>query len=838
MNIRWLFFLRIAGFALMLLLLSPEPRQGRATEEPWAYWDGAQRLTAQMTIEYSGWTHYPSPGWEEHSGGNASATFWIELEREKPEGYAGFTVWKAVKIRAEGYENSSRLAASNNNDLQKYSASGSFSQNIEAGPETSELLADTDLTLDHETGEWQIDSPPHIKPYRVQTHSEYRTSSSHGTDVTDEVQEETSVQAGCVFNGKAVAGAGVLQATCSETFKSEDGTNGWTHSGRVTVLPEWADVRVVVTLDAYDSEPPQAPGASGGTPVPYEKWRPRASMEHPGMAGNYIQVTAVLRPSDLKKDEPLPEVKNFTFELLDTSREPGIMMNWPRGAKGKDKDPDMRLLPDLATPGTPEKEAQSLEVTHLAESQEGWPEAKARIDSYDFGGRTELRVTAELADKRRIVGELAAAGYTYTEIRIPKRDHGGWVADAWKVDHKAVGLADDSDDETKPEGDGDKGDGFSLYEEYRGFAAKDLPGKRVEGDPQRKDLFVLNLIGARAEQGLQWFERESKLRTIYQLVQPEILEDDRVINFNYDKAPYRRDDKNNHNDQHAVVLNILDFAHMGHHGAEAKINGPADKAPRPKTVTVVAMPDPADPKATVNKPFNMPPEDFAIQYPSTIVHEMLHAVGVAHHGDGGTWGKFYYAPATYKNNPTGRPMYLMEEYTKDAQGHRLFIRANWVKILREKDGKDYTQVMGAVNEQRLEEITAEKVAADGLPAGTTFKDFDDLTQGKLIRKLAPEIWEIGKRRGPHSGNEICPMRYNFAEVYKANVWADYETYYLVPEGTEHVGVTICSSDKGTGVNDKDHKPQSRYGDAASHRGKCDKQINVNDAMPLHPWGWR
>ena len=51
----------------------------------------------------------------------------------------------------------------------------------------------------------------------------------------------------------------------------------------------------------------------------------------------------------------------------------------------------------------------------------------------------------------------------------------------------------------------------------------------------------------------------------------------------------------------------------------------------------------------------------------------------------------------------------------------------------------------------------------------------------------------------------------------------------MPKGGEDIGVTICSSDKGTNVNSKDHEPESRYGDAADNFGKCSKQINVNDA---------
>jgi hypothetical protein len=37
---------------------------------------------------------------------------------------------------------------------------------------------------------------------------------------------------------------------------------------------------------------------------------------------------------------------------------------------------------------------------------------------------------------------------------------------------------------------------------------------------------------------------------------------------------------------------------------------------------------------------------------------------------------------------------------------------------------------------------------------------------------------------------------------------------------------LCTLPLGTGVNSKDHVPQSRYGDA--ERGDCTHQIDVND----------
>ena len=46
---------------------------------------------------------------------------------------------------------------------------------------------------------------------------------------------------------------------------------------------------------------------------------------------------------------------------------------------------------------------------------------------------------------------------------------------------------------------------------------------------------------------------------------------------------------------------------------------------------------------------------------------------------------------------------------------------------------------------------------------------------------------------------------------------------------EPAGMSLCTSGAGTGINDSERTPQSRYGDAS--RGNCLRQILVNDKIP-------
>ncbi|PYM11036.1 MAG: hypothetical protein DME18_15145, partial [Verrucomicrobia bacterium] len=101
-------------------------------------------------------------------------------------------------------------------------------------------------------------------------------------------------------------------------------------------------------------------------------------------------------------------------------------------------------------------------------------------------------------------------------------------------------LASNDDSEDDPTGDGHKGDGLTLYEEYRGFS---INAGHVRLDPKKKDLFVLNEAGTQADLGIALLERQSALR-VHRVKGSEFgLQSDftytRIINHNHsDSAPH------------------------------------------------------------------------------------------------------------------------------------------------------------------------------------------------------------------------------------------------------------------------------------------------------------
>jgi len=91
---------------------------------------------------------------------------------------------------------------------------------------------------------------------------------------------------------------------------------------------------------------------------------------------------------------------------------------------------------------------------------------------------------------------------------------------------------------------------------------------------------------------------------------------------------------------------------------------------------------------------------------------------------------------------------------------------------------------------------------------------------------------IGHPQAQHSGDDHCVMRYFFANAYPKT--GDTSIYYISKAGTEPKGNGLCISPTGTGINDKDHAPQSRYSDARNGRGACQNWVCVNDKYPSIP----
>ena len=222
-------------------------------------------------------------------------------------------------------------------------------------------------------------------------------------------------------------------------------------------------------------------------PKDFDGWLPTA-LRNENVPADGLTIGVRLRRKD-KPDEPPGEKASFTFELLDTSREPGICLNFPAPDSVTKPAPfDLQIL-ETDNPGLEVKEKGQ------SASTKGEPslDAEVMVRSFDYGAFAILKATARVGD-RTYIAHLAG-DETKQFLRLPKDDNDNRVADGWE---KSVGCLDknlpaDWDGADDPSGQGTTGDGISLYEKYRGF---DFAGIHERLKPyNKKYVFCADVTG-------------------------------------------------------------------------------------------------------------------------------------------------------------------------------------------------------------------------------------------------------------------------------------------------------------------------------------------------------
>lgn len=597
-------------------------------------------------------------------------------------------------------------------------------------------------------------------------------------------------------NGPGVLAFGYESPTAGRSQKFAVSGAGVTQRSRVVLFPVYEDLEVEVTI------------------VDYAKWRPQGSIADPTKPGNTLVARAILKTKG-GQAKTFPAVKSFRFRLMDTTREPGVCLNWPLGAK--DDDYDLRLAA-AGTGGDVSDRDQKLAVTSPPVDAEQRPFAEATIECFDFGAKAELRVICELEDGRELIGLMKDSGGEQELVRLPKMNGPDWIAESWRREKDVMKLAA-GDDSEKVEGQKADGDGFTLYEEYRGWAVN---GKHVEGDPKRKDFFVLNLIGGDGQNGINLFERLSKLRVHSKLKRSEMSQTTRLMNGNHRDAPRRVD-------QHGVWVKTFTRAALGDNGAQTPMTK-AGVAGRPGITKGVGILARGDKESIFNQPFNLPARDTIFAYDRAIAHELLHSVGVEHHGSGDYRQIVGYVSPRNPFNKVGRPY-----YASSPDGPPIAVLDEAGHDEATKDYPDYVKMRAFGDSVLLERELAEGrgfIARNGVGYNgiNSPEQYADMHIEILIVFCFMHLQgAVGVAHGEHSGDQDCLMRYYFAKFYEAT--ARKETLYLATPGTERIGIDVCHSGTGTGINAANHKPQSRYGNAAAGEGDCFSQICPNDAIP-------
>lgn len=542
-------------------------------------------------------------------------------------------------------------------------------------------------------------------------------------------------------------------------------------------------------------------------PAEYATWRPETTPERD--PGKPMEVTARLVSSTGGK--PNTKVESFEWVLQNTSKEPGVALNFPLDQFTDD--------PDLELDASGEFFVLSQENQKMERAVRDGYTDKVKVVPFDWGGWSTLQVTAVLADGRRVMGKLK--GKSERGLRVPKRDPNSHIADGWKAKHKTG--ADELDDEDEPVGDGNKGDGYTLYEEYRGFV---IEGEHVEGDPKAKDFFVLNLIGEDAELGLGLFESLSGFHVHTTKLNTEISEQHRIMNGN-------RTEGANVVVQHGVEI-ILASSASELAGEKVDSYGALTKATdvkykpfsfRPGITDRIAILPRGHAESDFSKPFNLGAADAAGAFDRAIAHELMHSVGALEHGVGDGRVKFTFVPPKNRMNTAGRPYFALsgdEQKPVDLrdEGKRDIAAATYVR---------YATALAAL----MRFYRSPLMGNPGDPGYPRMSEADlEVYCDSYLSDSYSLAGLVGAENGPHSGNQDCIMRYYFANFYRMKPPGD--GFYQIEPGAERIGFSLCRSPEGTGVNSTGHYPQSRHGNAANGAGNCAAQISPNDLVPPRP----
>ncbi|MDH4271263.1 MAG: hypothetical protein OEW18_04730 [Candidatus Aminicenantes bacterium] len=215
-------------------------------------------------------------------------------------------------------------------------------------------------------------------------------------------------------------------------------------------------------------------------PENYESWLPTGDKDEDTPSLAPLVVRAELRLKDKPEKEPSERAK-FKFELLETSKEPGLCLNAPQKDKAK-KSSDLKIR---------QKENPELKIEddgQSATSKEFGSADVVVIGSYDWGAYAKLKVTAILENEQELTAHLEGESEKQ-EMVIPLDENDNRVADGWEKEKNVYGqnLPADWDGAEEPQGQKAPGDGISLYEKYRGF---EFEGIHERLDPNYKYVFV------------------------------------------------------------------------------------------------------------------------------------------------------------------------------------------------------------------------------------------------------------------------------------------------------------------------------------------------------------
>jgi hypothetical protein len=325
------------------------------------------------------------------------------------------------------------------------------------------------------------------------------------------------------------------------------------------------------------------------------------------------------------------------LRLVDVTAEPGECMNTP--AKPDDTD-----KPDLVLEADPAGQApvKVQDGGQAAETKEPVESVTILVKARDFGAWGRLEAEADVvtaSGPETAQGRYTGKGGDLPYLTMPLDENDNRIADRWEQE-KESGTDPSADLDVEPSRIF-RGDGLTVYEEYRGFR---VGGRHVRTDPRKQNLFLFDPDGLAAKSPVA---RGALGSLVVHFVTDAEMETRkgapryRVINRNTSGQDHRVD-------QHGLVVRkgTVDGAPAYNHpSADARPGAPVGPPVTSEEITVGADKTAADvrayieshraeveaahPPGTVTDAWIRGMEEAVVGY--FTAHEIGHGVGIGHH---------------------------------------------------------------------------------------------------------------------------------------------------------------------------------------------------------------
>ena len=224
---------------------------------------------------------------------------------------------------------------------------------------------------------------------------------------------------------------------------------------------------------------------------------------------------------------------HWRFTLYDLTTETDVCVNCDKLSGDALFDPDLEF-DESANSGKFKKPERVGNNSWVIETSKPVEKITVVVKATDYGAWGKLKAEAEFSDDSWV--EAKVEDKNEYRITIPYDEEGGlnYIADQWEKNNKlTLGQSPKTDDEDSPHSDYE-GDGFTLYEEYRGFSVK---GYWSRTSPKDKDLFV-HALKPDLESYTTKFQGASKIKV--HLIEAKEFESDQSRWVNFNSSPQMR----------------------------------------------------------------------------------------------------------------------------------------------------------------------------------------------------------------------------------------------------------------------------------------------------------